>query len=119
MATKKTAYPKQPKDVKKWTAYDFLIESSRIQQDTDLTSDGVVCGAMMLAALREGVNLPKLAKATGIRAEILKPFYTKLVSAGCFKGFEVSCNWWPDDGTGGLNFIMDTMVGLGLMERAA
>lgn len=105
---------KLPKDPKKWTGYDFLCESGRILEDNNIDSDSVICGAMMLAAVVHSPDLEKIAAATSIRSAILKPMFDRLVVGGVFKDGKICANWFDDS----QSFVLDTLVGLGLAERA-
>ena len=105
------------KPIEKWTGADFVAESCHLNGDKDKGSDAVVCGAMMLAALREGPgSLRRLSKATGIDYERLRPFYTRLREQGIFGLRKIKGQWFDED-TGSIGFLMDVCVGLQWLER--
>lgn len=117
MAKKTTASKKKrEKPLRYWKAEDFIKESKRLNGDKDSGSDGVVCGAMMLAALREGPgSLKRLSKVVEVDYDRLRPMYDNLRRNKVFGQKKIYCDWFSDDG--GISFIADVCVGIGWFER--
>lgn len=115
------AKPKKNPD--KWTRADFINEAARVIGDKDKTSEAVLCGAMMLAALRDGTSIFKLARTLKCEPKDIARFHDALTKSGVFikpgnrHGGKVACEWF-DEENGGVAFCLDVNVGLGLMERA-
>lgn len=106
------------KPIEQWTSEDFFLEASRVLGDEDENGDAVVCGAMMLAALRLGTNTRRLARFLHVSVDRLRPFVARLRSNGVFRhDGRISCDWFNEE-SGGLGFCMDVSVGLGLLARA-
>jgi hypothetical protein len=107
------------KPIEKWIASDWINESSRIQRDPDKTSDAVLCGAMMLAAVREGTSIYRLAEALETQPARIETFHKSLRKNGVFTDEgKINANWF-DEETGGTSFVLDVLVGLGMAGRAA
>lgn len=108
------------KDISKWQPWDFLAESIRINNEKPSLppSDAALCGAMMLAAVVYGPDdVDALAGAISADPNSIRHMFDNLTRAGVFRDDGTICANWFDE-HGGINFIMDELVGLGLAERA-
>ena len=101
--------------VENWTADDFKAEAARLLEEP-LDAPNVLCGAMMLMAIRDGAHLRKLAKGLGVPTRRLSLWFHNLVANGVFcRNGTISANWLSEGG--GLAFVMDIAVANGLMAR--
>lgn len=108
------------KEIEDWTAGDFFNESMRTTGDDDPKSDAVACGAILLASVREGPRLTKLAKATGLSVKRTRPFFEQFKAGKVFNTNtgKILIDDWSDPQSGGIAFNCDVAVGLGLLKRA-
>lgn len=86
--------------------------------DGDLTPEQRDVSIVLLASAAVGPNINKLAKFTGIPRERIRPWARNWRASGVWSNDKV-CADWQNGELGAIGFIMDTMVGLGLMKRAA
>lgn len=105
------------KPIDQWTGSDFLKESSRLINNKDAASDEVVCGAIMLAALREGTSsIAKLSKLVEQPSSRISVFVKRLRQNKVFcRDGKVHCEWFGKDG--GIAFMCDVCIGLGFLKR--
>lgn len=72
---------------------------------------------VMLAATEVGPDVTKISKFIGLPYAMVRPIVANLNKAGIFKRGKIRANW-ADENEGYLSFLLDSMVGAGLLERS-
>ena len=111
MSTKRANKP-----IDQWTPKDWFDESVMLT-NSPRDSDDVLCGAVMLAALREGPILERIADALAVNIEKIRPFFNRLRKNSVFTRTKVRGAEWLEDGAS-VAFCLDVCVGIGLLQRA-
>lgn len=104
--------------IDQWRPVDFRRESARITESNE-TDPECICGAILLASLREGASFTKLSRATGYSRDCIRPYFNNLVDSQIFLHNGVDGAGWFDDDVGIVEFHMAVLCGLGLVERTA
>ncbi len=107
------------KRIEKWTAADWIVESVRLTGDDERDGDAVICGAVLLASLREGPKVTRIAKAIGVPTRRIRHLFDNLVRNGIFTSTKVNGSEWFDEESGGVAFNMAVACGLGYIERVS
>lgn len=71
---------------------------------------------IMLSALVTGANADKVAKFTKLPRWEVRKFAKKLTQNGIWKNGKTYCGW-TDKENGGIAFLLDSMVIMGLLQR--
>lgn len=71
---------------------------------------------VLLGAANVGPNADKISKAVGIPRETTRILCRRARENGIFKGGMIHADWL-DEKDGGLSFVMDATVVMGLMKR--
>lgn len=111
-----------PKDISTWQPWHFIEEAARLNEEdpTLPLSDAALVGAVLLAGLAYGPDdVDAIAGAISVDVEQIRHYYDNLVRGGVFEPEtgKLSCNWF-DEESGGAAFMLDQLVGLGLVRRA-
>lgn len=76
------------------------------------------CALFLFGAIKaESTSPTKIASVTGLSHSECKGLASKARSSGIFSGYKIAGNDWLEPETGGIAFIMDTMVLDGTLER--
>ena len=92
-------------------------EVKRITGVDSIKDDGVKVGIILIAGLGGVRSIKKLSLFTGISPTFVKQTRQRLISGGIWKGNVTRANWFDKD-DGGIAFLCDINVGLGLLKRA-
>lgn len=107
------------KDIDLWTEADWFDEAERLTGDSDRDGDAVICAAMLLASLREGPKITKIAKAIGKPVDRIRWMFNNLRDNGVFKRDKIVAEEWFDEETGGCAFNLAVGCGLGWLAKAS
>jgi len=85
--------------------------------DKDINSKDNQVGYILLASLEKGPNDTEIAKFLSLDEDFVKTVGKRLRKYGVWtKDNKIECDW-SDEESGGIAFIMDILVGQGLVER--
>jgi hypothetical protein len=96
------------------------IEKAILKMDPGLSRDDEAFKAqvvMLASADQETLSITRLSKFTGLPYSLVAKFGHNLRKAGIWQGRKIHANW-TDEKEGGVAFIMDSMVAVGLLKRA-
>lgn len=107
---------KTPKKLSAWKAADFRREAARVNR-SKVGSDETLCGAVLLAAARDGARITKVAKALDVKPDAIRWMFDNYRRSGVFTSRgQVRADWSGENG--GISYCVDVAVGMGLLERA-
>lgn len=95
------------------------IEKAIFEMDPGLTRDDEPFQAqvVMLASADQGMmGIRRLSKFTRIPERMVSKFAHNLRKGGIWRGRKIYADWAGEDG--GIAFTLDSMVAVGLLERA-
>lgn len=107
---------KKRKGVTKLTLKEVEAEVRRLDAGSPENGETYRVSVALLSALVVGTGAGPIAEFTGYDRSEVEKWVENWKKAGVFRGRKVVCNWF-DDG-GGVAFILDGLVGLGLVGRA-
>lgn len=86
---------------------DTLVEGSEVY-DTAL---------VLLSSVEVGPNVTRLCAFTGLPRTFVGQRAKRFRANRVWRGSKVAAAEWFEEGTGGIAFLMDVAVGMGLLER--
>ena len=84
--------------------------------DPELADDGFDIATLMVAALFVGPNQRRLYAFTGLPKDLIADVAGRLRTNGIWVGGKIHCSW-ADDGATTTDFILDLLVGQGLLAK--
>ena len=96
------------------------IEKAILDGDAGMTRDDEVFKAqcvMMASAVHGRFGVKWLANFTGLPQSLVSKFSHNLRKSGVWKGRRIHANW-ADEEDGGISFALDSMIAVGMMQRA-
>lgn len=97
----------------------YIERACKILDNSDDSSDEVICGAVLLAAYERGAKIRRVSKATEIPAKRLRFFFDNFLANGVFTAHgEVFAEWFHDE-HGVIAFVLDVAVGRGLLKKVS
>lgn len=99
----------------KLTLKQIKAELHRMDRGQSEDEETFKAGVVLIASLRVGPNIRKLAKFTGYPYALIAKFAHNLRKSRVWRGGRVYANWFEKDG--GVDFALDTGVAVGWMTR--